>query len=106
ALEWAGKRLRWLTPATEYTYYAKAVAGGLNSATVQVGAYATNADCDVNDTGGLRPVRGSDFALLRHALETGATLGVDQPWSCDVNDDGVVDLDDMTLLMHRLRHPE
>jgi hypothetical protein len=107
AAEWAGLRLRGLAPGTQYTFMARAKnQADVESAHVAVGTYGTNADCDVDDSGGPWQVRGSDFALLRDALRTGTTLGVNQAWSCDVNDDGAVDWDDMTLLLDRLLHPQ
>ncbi|NQT85218.1 S8 family serine peptidase, partial [bacterium] len=107
AADWAGLRVRGLTPGASHVFWSTARNGaGAESAHVDVGAYSTNAAGDVNDSGGIRPVRGSDHALVRQALTDGATLGVDQAWACDVNDDGAVTDADRAEVLTALTHPQ
>jgi hypothetical protein len=104
--EWANRRLRGLAAGTDHAFYALATAGGLESELVHVGTYATNPHCDVNRSlGDPRPVTGIDFALLRREIFGGTTVGVDQSWACDVNDDGLVDFGDLFDLLGALCSP-
>ncbi|NQT87374.1 hypothetical protein HQ560_11455, partial [bacterium] len=104
--EWEGLRVCGLEPGTTYTFEMQSrESGGPESALEAIGTYTSNEACDVNRSGGMRPVRGSDVAYVRQAWVTGATLGVDQAWACDVNDDGVVDEQDMFDTVAALQTP-
>ena len=97
-----GKRLRGLSPATVYTFHAKASNGIEASALVEIGTRRTNNDCDVS-RGGLAVAL--DYAHIRKAMLTGAAIGIDLPWACDVNDDGLVGFGDLAACRHRIRDP-
>ncbi|NQT89281.1 hypothetical protein HQ560_21110 [bacterium] len=105
AAEWAGKRLRWLAPGTDHTFYAKTLTDGLESDLVQVGIYSTSAAGDVNWTPGLRPVRGSDYALVRRDILEGDDVGLNQSWACEVDGDGFVTIGDLLYVMWKIKNP-
>ncbi|NQT87072.1 cellulase family glycosylhydrolase, partial [bacterium] len=106
AQEWARNRLRGLDAGATYEFLAMAGDGaGSQTPLVAVGAYATNASGDVNATGGLRPVRGSDFALVRYAAGASGRLGIELLWAGDNNDDGVIDQTDVYDVLDLLKHP-
>ena len=86
ALEWAA-RLRGLTPATAYTFYAKAQAGTHETSLSQFGPFETSDDCDVNRTGA---VSGLDYALIKACIIHSVFK-----WPCDVDDSRTLDSADL-----------
>ena len=96
AAEWAA-RLRGLTPATAYTFCAKAQAGTHETSLSQSGPFETSADCDVNRSG---VVNALDWACIKHAILLGSLS-----WACDVNDSRVLDGDDLGDTMSRSLTP-
>ena len=92
AAEWAGRRLRGLSPGTAYAFFGQARnEAGEPTVVTHVGAASTNRACDVNRSG---CVTALDYALVRcHGLR-GGEVGVEQPWPCDVDDSGAVDCAD------------
>ena len=69
-----GKRLRGLSPATVYTFHAKASNGIEASALVEIGTWRTNNDCDASRSGLAVAL---DYAYVRKAMLTGTTIGID-----------------------------
>ena len=105
ASEWAGKRLRGLTPDTAYGFDAKARnALDVESALVAAGTYSTNKDGDV-DRGNTVSVR--DIIFIRNALVQGGEIGVHYSWATDVNDNRYrrTDVGDMAMTQRILLTP-
>ena len=100
---WAGRRLRGLAPDTPHAFHARARnVHTYESDLAPVGTYTTNTLCDVNRTGLATAL---DYALIRLAHLRGGHPGTDCSRACDVNDDGTVDLSDLTLTRDRILHP-
>ena len=85
AAEWAGKRIRGLTPDTAYIFQAKAKnATDHETELVGVGTYSTNKDGDVLRDGTTSVL---DLLHVRGAVLTGGQIGVHYSWATDINDD-------------------
>jgi hypothetical protein len=102
AIEWMGIRLRGLEPETVYTFHARAKLGTSESDLTEVGIYDTSKDCDVNRNGRATAL---DYAHIKQDILTGETIGVDQGWPCDPNDDGLVNVGDLNATRWRIFHP-
>jgi len=102
AAQWAGMRIRGLTPGTTYDFQGKSRAGPgePESELIDVGSYLTNIERDVdrNDT-----VANTDQAFARDAVLSAAEIG--QPgkaWATDVNDSRTTSVFDVTLIRNRI----
>ena len=85
------RRVRGLTPDTANVFIGKTRLGGQESIEVQITAFRTNKDGDVNASG---LVTALDVALVRIAILRGLTGAGPIYWPGDFDDDGDVDLDD------------
>ena len=100
---WASKRLRGLNPDTLHEFKAQAV-NALNDPTVltDVGDYRTNVDGDVNRSG---TATAWDYALARTDILNGGSVGNQQSWANDINDDRRVNVIDLTWLRWLVLNP-
>ena len=89
--DWSNRRLRGLTPGTDYTFHALARSGGDTSILVEVASWRTNEACDVNRSGF---VSGLDWAYIKAAILRGGLS-----WPCDVDDSGALDGTDLGLTL-------
>jgi len=96
AAEWEA-RLRGLSPATAYTFYAKAQAGTHETSLTPSGPFDTSIDCDVNRTGA---VSGLDYALIKACI-----IHSIFKWPCDVDDTRILDTNDLSDTMSRALTP-
>jgi hypothetical protein len=102
ATEWAGKRIRGLTPGTAYTFQAKTRdgPGGQESELSDAGTYSTNVDRDVDRSGA---VTEADLIFVRDAVLSGAELGqAGKAWATDVNDTRTTTVLDLILIRNRI----
>jgi len=101
AADWAGKRLRGLTPDTSYTFYAKAKDTLDNeTALVEVQSCSTNQDLDVNRNGGVTVL---DLLFTRDASLSAGEIGTTgKAWASDVDDSGDTTSADTTLVRNRI----
>jgi hypothetical protein len=102
AAQWAGKRIRGLTPGTTYNFQAKSRAGPGTPETelIDVGSYSTNADRDV-DRGGV--VTEADLIFVRDAVLSGAEVGqAGKAWATDINDTRTTTVLDLILIRNRI----
>jgi hypothetical protein len=102
AAEWAGKRIRGLTPNTTYTFQGKTRdgPGGQESELSDAGTYSTNVDRDVDRSG---TVTEADLIFVRDAVLSGAELGqAGKAWATDVNDTRTTTVLDLILIRNRI----
>jgi len=102
AAEWAGKRIRGLTPGTTYSFQAKTRAdpGAPETELIDVGSYSTNADRDVDRSGA---VMEADLIFVRDAVLSGAEIGQGgKAWATDVNDTRTTTVLDLILIRNRI----
>ena len=100
AAEWAGKRLRGLTPGTSYTFYAKAKNATDETTLVDVGTYSTNVERDCNRSGGVSVL---DLLFTRDAVLSAADIGTTgKAWATDANDSGDTTVLDLMLVRNRV----
>jgi len=100
AAEWAGKRIRGLTPATSYVFYAKAKNDTEETTLVDVGTYSTNVDRDCNRSGGVSVL---DLLFTRDAVLSAADIGTPgKAWATDANDSGDTTILDVMLVRNRI----
>ena len=100
ASQWAGKRLRGLSPGVAYGFYAKAKNATEESALVPAGSYSTNGERDCNRSGA---VSVHDLIFARDAALSGAAIGAaGKAWATDVDDSGDTTTTDLSVIADRI----